>query len=160
MTETQKLALAQLYAALAAATECGLLDEITSAVSHPDVINAFCDSVTEMKKREFPEGESIGLQTFEVTGFGFDGATDETDDRVFWVRAVDGAAVELAIAGIPAGFHNRIDVNSDVDFVLPSQSNELRAALLKFVDIGSKTACRLAGTDYLENDGVLPKEVV
>ena len=26
-------------------------------------------------------------RTFEVTGYGFDGSTDETDDLVFWVKA-------------------------------------------------------------------------
>ena len=40
----------QLQLAVTAATDSGLFDEMGAAVSHPDVINKFCDDLVEMQK--------------------------------------------------------------------------------------------------------------
>ena len=50
MNDTQKRALKQLQLAVTAATDNGLFDEMAAAVSHPDVINKFCDDLDEMQK--------------------------------------------------------------------------------------------------------------
>lgn len=69
------------------------------------------------------------LQTFEVTGHGFDASSDATDDRVFWVQAHSRGEVESAIEGTNAIVHGQIDGESDIDFVLPKQALDLRKAL-------------------------------
>lgn len=72
-----------------------------------------------------------GLTTFEVTAKGYDGSTDETDHLVFWVNAPSIDLLEQAIEGTGAGFCDTILVegDEDIDFWLPRQMAELRAAL-------------------------------
>lgn len=72
------------------------------------------------------------MKTFEVTAMGFDGSSDETDDRVFWVKAPSAEEVKSAIEGTSARFHDQIDCDSDIDFELPAQVAELREALMQF----------------------------
>lgn len=70
---------------------------------------------------------------FEVTAFGFDGAADETDDRVYWVAAQDSKCVCDALEGTAANFAGTTLASSDdpdVDYVLPDQVDELRIALM------------------------------
>lgn len=69
---------------------------------------------------------------FEVTGFGFDGSSDETDDRVFWITAQSHDEVKQAVAGTNAGFHDTIDSETDIDFHLPADAELLKAKLLEF----------------------------
>lgn len=45
MTDNQRKVLADLAAALAAATDCGVLEYLAFDL-HPDVINGFCDRVS------------------------------------------------------------------------------------------------------------------
>lgn len=78
------------------------------------------------------------MKTFEVTGCGFDGATDETDDRVFWVKALSHDEVRAALAGTKAGFHEIIGSETDIDFHLPVQADLLKGKLLEFEQQGRK----------------------
>lgn len=79
-----------------------------------------------------PVGFTQGmLRTFEVTGAGFDGGTNATDDRVFWVQALSADLVRQAIDGTGAEFHDAIDGDSDIDFRLPAEIGELREALIR-----------------------------
>ena len=72
------------------------------------------------------------MKVFEVLGAGYTGESDETDDRVLWVKATSRAAVLAAVAGTRASFVDLVEVASDIDFVLPDQEGELRAKLLEF----------------------------
>lgn len=47
--KTMDAALVQLNSALVVATETGLFDKMVD-ISHPDIINRFCDAVAEFKK--------------------------------------------------------------------------------------------------------------
>jgi hypothetical protein len=116
------------------------IDTLSPAVDHL-VLDRKDTGKSETAPTTFPEdaGASLDIKTFEVTGFGFNGETDETDDRVFWVKAMKHEDVRLAIEGTGAVFFNQIDCDSDIDFTLPAQVNELRAALLKFAP-GPSTA--------------------
>lgn len=81
--------------------------------------------------------QSQALHVFEVTGAGFDGEDDKTDDRVFWVAATSARIVRDAIGKrTRAEFCGRIAVTPDepgVDFRLPAQKDELRAALFRCI---------------------------
>ena len=69
-----------------------------------------------------------------MTGAGFDGASDETDDRVFWVVAANQAVVESAVTGLGANvvpLGQSLDPD-DLDFFLPEQAHHLQNALKAF----------------------------
>lgn len=68
---------------------------------------------------------------FEIVAVGFNGETDETDDRIIWVRAPAAEAVALAVEGTGATF-KPIPVNDDADYVLPRDIDELREELQNF----------------------------
>lgn len=72
------------------------------------------------------------LRTYEVTAAGFDASTDATDDRVLWVQADSSSTVESAIAGTGAVLHDTIDVDTDIDFILPVNRDDLRQRLTSF----------------------------
>ena len=77
--------------------------------------------------------ENAGAKlVFEVTGAGFDGGTDETDDRVLWVVADNERQVIDAIADCGAAFCGEIheDCKANVDFELPRQIRDLQVKLL------------------------------
>lgn len=76
------------------------------------------------------------MKTFEITGAGFDGTSDDTDDRVLWVRMEDqsekylaqlagyyGASLAQELRGIDA---------ADIDFTLPRDEKQLRESLSAF----------------------------
>ncbi len=73
------------------------------------------------------------LKVFEVTAPDFDGGTDATDERVFWIAATDRRVVEVTLMGL--GCH--IDWtqmpmsadHADVDFTLPDDTEALIAAV-------------------------------
>lgn len=72
------------------------------------------------------------LQTFEITAAGFSAEDDSTDDRVYWVKAESREQVEKAIADTSALFHDTIDGDSDIDFVLPRDTLALQESLLEW----------------------------
>lgn len=74
-----------------------------------------------------------GLKVFEVTAAGFDGATEETDDLVFWVAAFSQDQVEVAIRDTGAKFCGEVLGWSlaDAEFFLPGQTMALSSALLE-----------------------------
>jgi hypothetical protein len=71
-------------------------------------------------------------KSFEVTAAGFDGSSDATDDRVFWVQADSAETVLAAIEGTGALFHDIIDGDSGIDFMLPKDEAQLRKKLASF----------------------------
>lgn len=79
------------------------------------------------------------LKTYEITGHGFDGGSDATDDRVFWVKAANRDDVVQAIAGTKAAIHGVIDPQADIDFHLPADAGRLKAKLFEFE---SDSPCR------------------
>lgn len=76
------------------------------------------------------------MKTFEITAAGFDAASDDTDDRVLWVRLEDQSEKYL---GQLAGFYGAslaqelhgIDA-ADIDFTLPGDEKQLRESLSAF----------------------------
>lgn len=81
----------------------------------------------------------------EVLGQGFNGGTDETDGRVFWIAAPSMDDVNTALADIPhAGLSEmtaaEVGALSNVDFALPDQRDQLRAALLACSPLDALTA--------------------
>lgn len=85
------------------------------------------------------------MNTFEIIGFGFDGSSDETDDRVLWVRAKTHAVVRQAIAGTSATFEVIDDSPSDIDFVLPDQLELLKLKLQSFEANASQLSAVVEG---------------
>lgn len=77
----------------------------------------------------------------EVLGIGFDGTTDETDDRVIWVETDSLESVETLLDGVP---HSRIseifgedEVNlvnplAAVDYFLPEDADALKERLKRY----------------------------
>lgn len=74
-----------------------------------------------------------GLKVFEVTAAGFDGATDETDDLVFWVAALSQSDVEKAIADTGARLCGEVShwTAAVFDYTVPGQSAQLATHLLE-----------------------------
>lgn len=76
------------------------------------------------------------MKTFEITAAGFDAASDDTDDRVLWVRLEDQSEKYLAqLAGVYGAslaqeLHG-IDT-ADIDFTLPGDEKQLRESLSAF----------------------------
>ncbi|WP_186214891.1 hypothetical protein [Burkholderia gladioli] len=79
------------------------------------------------------ENGKAKLIAFEVTAAGFNGGTDATDGRVFWVLATSPDEVLIAIDGTGATFHGSIDIvrDGDIDFRLPQDWLPLRASLAR-----------------------------
>lgn len=75
------------------------------------------------------------MKTFEVTAAGFDASTDETDDRVYWVKAAYHEEVIAAIQDTGATYHDTIDTETDIDFTLPRDRMMLASALLKWASV-------------------------
>lgn len=76
----------------------------------------------------------IGISHWEITAYGFDGGTDETDDRIIWVTAESEAQVQDAIAGTDADYTplTLLPPADAVDFHLPEDADALRGRLLQF----------------------------
>jgi hypothetical protein len=76
---------------------------------------------------------------FEITAAGFDGATDATDDRVLWVSAPTVLHMDSVLEGmpylsvVPLPVDMKVDDQS-LDYLLPKDDRELRAALRAFAD--------------------------
>lgn len=70
-------------------------------------------------------------QWWEVTGFGYDGATDATDDRVFWVLAECEAQVQEVVTATGAQYQRLTFTPATADFALPGDSDALRQRLLQ-----------------------------
>ena len=72
---------------------------------------------------------------FEITAVGFDGNTDETDDRVLWVSAPTRLHLNYVLGDVPYLTVNELDFDAegeDLDYLLPKDDRELRAALRGF----------------------------
>ncbi|QYW06430.1 hypothetical protein uan_018 [Pseudomonas phage UAntarctica] len=69
---------------------------------------------------------------FEITGAGFDGGTDETDERVLWVTADTEAQVQEAVTATGASYTSLglILSSVDIDYTLPADAVPLRQRLL------------------------------
>lgn len=109
------------------------------------------------------ENGKVKLIAFEVTAAGFNGGTDATDDRVFWILAASLHEVLTAIDGTGATFHGSIESvpDGDIDFQLPQDWLTLRASLAG-VDslIGKLSRAHLKlGSRYREANSRLCAEV-
>lgn len=71
------------------------------------------------------------MALFEVIGAGFDGGTDDTDDRVIWVSAPSADVVAECIADTGAELAGTVDADAAPDYELPAQRLQLGAALLQ-----------------------------
>lgn len=74
---------------------------------------------------------------YEITAAGFDGSTDETDDRVLWIAARNEHDVLFAIANTGAVFRCKLPDNMhihtcEIDYSLPEQSLNLQEDLLQY----------------------------
>jgi len=74
---------------------------------------------------------------WEVTAAGFDGGTDDTDDRVYWVRADSEQQVAEVIADTGAKLHDELPIghaDNDIDFDLtqPGQAMQFGTKLLEW----------------------------
>jgi hypothetical protein len=75
---------------------------------------------------------------YEVTAAGFDGSTDATDDRVYWVTAPDVLTVLDAIKDTDAQYTGRLDCPVDksaVDFDLPRLKIAFSEKLLEWASV-------------------------
>lgn len=122
--QAQLMAIGQINAALQAGTDSGLFDEMAACVSHPDLINTFCDDMAKMT--------ACSMTPFKLTVAGFDSADNETDDRVFFVSAPNAQVVKACIQRTGSTFIEHVDLVISIDFNLHFQSDALRSALLKF----------------------------
>lgn len=81
---------------------------------------------------------------FEITAVGFDGGTDETDDRVLWVSAPTRLHMDHVLDGVPFQSLNELDFEAEgdcLDYLLPKDDRDLRAALRAFAaDLPTKEA--------------------
>ena len=73
------------------------------------------------------------LKAFEVTAAGFNGATDETDNLVFWVLAPSSEIVEKSIEDTGAKFCGELPAVCipDAEFELPRQVIGFSSKLLE-----------------------------
>ena len=108
---------------------------VCSAIATPEDMAGNFERIEEITRPDYAGDDSELL--FEVIGFGFDGGTDETDDRVLWVTAPSIEVVETAVAGFGARVshlgHVPDEVGMDeVDFRLPKDTAELQAKCQHF----------------------------
>lgn len=72
------------------------------------------------------------LLTFQVSAFGYEG-TQDTMERLFWVRAETEAQVQEAVTASGADYHLfKGQLPQEVDFTLPTDLDPLREQLLAF----------------------------
>lgn len=93
---------------------------------------------------------------FEITGYGYNGATDATDDRIIWVWAesmdvVKGSMENIAITSCDA-LPSCSMGPPDVEYKLPGDGNALRARLRSFLP---KAAAQSAATAAPRTVGAL-----
>lgn len=70
------------------------------------------------------------MNVFEVVLPGFDGSTDETDDRILWIEAADMAADMAAVTRrLPCALIGRNMAPGAVDYSLPRDAERVTAAL-------------------------------
>lgn len=77
---------------------------------------------------------TVTRRLFEVIGPGFDASTDETDDRILWVRASSIGQITEYLADYGVKIQElEITVHpEDIDFELPQEVYELRGLLDRF----------------------------
>jgi hypothetical protein len=99
-----------------------------------------CDLLTaegfEIRDVGNEDDEPTGL--YEILGYGFDGGTDETDDRVIWVSG-SIEDVRAVIEGTKARKAETLPDNYShaIDYRLPEDAEELKARLLSYEDSSS-----------------------
>lgn len=74
---------------------------------------------------------------FEVTAAGFDGRTDQTDNRIFWVSAPNEESVKSAIEGLDASVDQLWDKihDKEINFFLPGDEQGLKDKCLHFYNL-------------------------
>lgn len=75
---------------------------------------------------------------WEVTAAGFEADTDDTDDRVYWVRAANRKDVANALRFTGAKLCHEVSAagtGADFDLTQPGQAQLLGTALLEWADI-------------------------
>ncbi len=102
---------------------------VCAAIATPDDMAGNFVRIEQITNPDYKGGGPDSL--FEVTAFGFDGATDETDDRVLWVTAPSIEEVQAAIEGLGAkvihlGYDPDQDEMDEVDFSLPEDTAALQ----------------------------------
>ena len=84
------------------------------------------------------------MGVYEITAAEFNGSSDKTDDRVFWVQAETADVVRQALVGTGGTFHHEITaVGADVDFCLPADVEAMRAKLKSFEETRNLLAQRV-----------------
>lgn len=76
------------------------------------------------------------MLNMEVLAFGFNGNTDDTDDRVIWVAAQSKEQIIAAIQGtqaqLGAELPGSFSADDGIDYVLPRENERLKQTLLQF----------------------------
>lgn len=102
---------------------------VCSAIATPEDMAGNFEHIEKITNPDYAGDDSEFL--FEVTCFGFDGGSDETDDRVLWVTAPSIEVVQAAVEGLGASvLHLGVDPDPDevdqVDFSLPKDTVALQ----------------------------------
>lgn len=93
-----------LPAAIESATQAGELDELADYL-HPDVINQFCDAVSEMEKSRLEKAQALGFATVE-----------EMHAHQAWIKQTsDAHKAETAFQATPEAQKLRDDANVPPD---------------------------------------------
>jgi len=75
------------------------------------------------------------MRFYEITGYGFDGTTDKTDDRVIWVAALGEDVVTDCLVNTKATYFGEIAppvTDEAIDYYLPIHKEELKQRLLSY----------------------------
>jgi len=103
------------------------------------------------------------MPAFEITALGFDGNTDETDDRILWVWAEDIEWLSASLKGAP--WYQQLDVLDerrmsprDYDFIMPKDVQALHDRLRELAGIPRLDQI-VRGMDYLCNRVIPPYRV-
>lgn len=85
------------------------------------------------------------MHTIEVVARGYNGGSDDTDDRVLWVQGESVTGLRDLLSSVNAPFEHLglVDApvaSEDIDFVLPADTPRLIAKLFSFVVADSHAA--------------------
>ena len=110
---------------------------VCSAIATPEDMGQNFERIEKITSPDYKGGGPGFL--FEVTAFGFDGGTDETDDRVLWVSAPSIEVVQAAVEGLGAQVSQlgyapdpHQEEMDEVDFCLPESTEALKAKCQHF----------------------------
>lgn len=92
----------------------------------------------------------MAMKVIEVTARGFDGATDETDDRVLWIKSFNAHVVQAYLNGFGVPYASVVDTDLDPQEVahdcLPTM-DDLMSKLFGFVVADMRAALERIGND-------------